>query len=1420
MNKLEPTYLRYVYDALHKGSLNAENASALPQGFIGLFESEFPADISSVQRISVLRRLTLWALFKGAVSTHLASEFLEEDEEDTKTLIDTYSKWFNSPEPGKYILYHDRLRSYFLQKLSSHEVQSLNETLISYLEAALKDNREDEAQEYALEHLATHMAVESQLDNNYDRLHDFVNQEELWKRQVRVSKEYKWSQQAVQHGIKEGARRHYEMNTLRSTVNSVKLQQEEQNSAQQILDLLKEGDYHTALQRALSFSGDKLMTIYLLIIHELTLGTCKFYKNKKDIINEIIDNIKSNQNIKGSYPYLAIYKYHVELLKLDIDDEVIFDRLNFHEKALLHLLKHKNINYEIHEKLSHRQAGGYLLININILKAESFFKMGKNDEAIFILENSEELINKFKKEDGNNPYGDSSSETSLRSDMDFIVNKFNWFFYIYSIYIKNELNKSSEKILSLLKVLMESLDSLIKRNINVITESGANHLYEDELVELRNKYISCLINVSSDENRLLADALSFLDRYNENELDSTWVKGQKELHLIDLMSKLYKIKVLKNKNERSFSFFRKKTDLNYQAEFLKLDSKYVQAQIILKNCKILSDDKYRNEMKSVLLLVDEIDYGVNTFYLIEKIIESYLDKGQTNDAMSILIKLEKLVNNLKNKNSQFYFQRLEKVLSFFEKLNFVEKFKEYSRLYIQTLLSLDYKIKAKNNIMNSFLEDVRFENIALYKEFNLLLEEIDLNNFFSRKSDLLRINDFDLFYILKSFKSFNGRRGIEDAFGSIYGNVFNAQRNINVLNDFKIVDLEINNQQILSILNIEEALDGNFESYNQNLFIKIKDYLLNIIFENEEYESFIKSLLSTIVKGKDVNRQNIPAYNYTICAKLLLNKDLETTLKIIDSFNFPENPNPMDPKLRMSKDIQDIDFTVKGNIGVYPEVNFTIISLMNYLSQNISEKEVVLKKIYETIDSFTSSDDFSIEYNLNNKHEAYKYVSKKLKIIGLNNEALEAIEYWKKESPKHIYNGVMQLRDYSGITIEIISTLNNLIKNEELLKLIENYIIEHSGYVQHLLDACEILKSLNKLERAIDLAKNLPELIDDDIYIGSYDKSMYIGLICEFLYDLGEFDFADSIHSNLPDDYFSQGSTWSFNSIEKKSNYLIRNNDTKQLVNQVKEAFKVPADKRILSYYSFTKIVYELINNEKKDEAILLLDFYKNKISENIDITYVITSDDFLLKSYRDLNNKEEFFIFFRKKLTSILHSSFNEIPNQSGEINIGIMDILNNSKIFDALRKPFKTIKFDEYGNIFNGVEFDFLNIKTFKKELISKISELFHISLSNEDIIFLDIYLKNLYDSNITSLENGEFISTESVLNMKEDFFEDKFDDRSDFNFIYNNSKDISILNNFLKHKAKLACFFEKNQDEEKLDLLSQLIDIDDWRKISASI
>jgi len=77
---IEPTYLLYVYDGLNKGSLNAENASALPQGFTGLYEQEFAQKIPVSERKKVLNQLALWALFKGPVSANLASAVLEIDE--------------------------------------------------------------------------------------------------------------------------------------------------------------------------------------------------------------------------------------------------------------------------------------------------------------------------------------------------------------------------------------------------------------------------------------------------------------------------------------------------------------------------------------------------------------------------------------------------------------------------------------------------------------------------------------------------------------------------------------------------------------------------------------------------------------------------------------------------------------------------------------------------------------------------------------------------------------------------------------------------------------------------------------------------------------------------------------------------------------------------------------------------------------------------------------------------------------------------------------------------------------------------------------------------------------------------------------------------------------------------------------------
>ena len=335
MNKLEPTYLRFVYDGLQKGVLSGENASGLPYGFIGIYEQEFQSSTPIYLRQERLGQLALWALFKGAVSTNMASSILGISEESTKELIATYSSWFNSPDSGKYQLYHERLRVYLLQKLKEDELQLLNEQLITYLAQAIKAKKEDESEHYALQNMAFHLALESQLGNQYERLHAFVNREDVWQRQIQLSKDYAWSQAALQQGIKEGARRQLEINTIECTVNSVKLMLQEQNSAEDILTMVAEGDYQLGLKRAESWEGERQFKLYLLMLHELTLGDSKeasFRKEGCKAILEAIDQTSEDHSVLNwtkFYPELSIYRYHVELDKMDLDGMVIWRRGNF-----------------------------------------------------------------------------------------------------------------------------------------------------------------------------------------------------------------------------------------------------------------------------------------------------------------------------------------------------------------------------------------------------------------------------------------------------------------------------------------------------------------------------------------------------------------------------------------------------------------------------------------------------------------------------------------------------------------------------------------------------------------------------------------------------------------------------------------------------------------------------------------------------------------------------------------------------------------------------------------------------------------------------------------------------------------------------------------------------------------------------------
>jgi hypothetical protein len=201
MPHLEPTYLRYIYDGLIKGSIHPENAAELPEGLIGLYEEAFDEKQPVQLRQQLLERFAIWALLKKEVSAQFVAETLNQPEEEIQEFITKYSAWFNSPESGKYQLYHERLKVYLLQKLSEGEVVELNERIIQFLSLQFTVIQKNESVLYCYQFLPHHAYVEAKINFDSTLLSEFCLSDSFKKRQFDLSGFYDWEESLLQLGV-------------------------------------------------------------------------------------------------------------------------------------------------------------------------------------------------------------------------------------------------------------------------------------------------------------------------------------------------------------------------------------------------------------------------------------------------------------------------------------------------------------------------------------------------------------------------------------------------------------------------------------------------------------------------------------------------------------------------------------------------------------------------------------------------------------------------------------------------------------------------------------------------------------------------------------------------------------------------------------------------------------------------------------------------------------------------------------------------------------------------------------------------------------------------------------------------------------------------------------------------------------------
>ena len=130
-NFTDPTYLRSIYDGLSAGSINKDNATALPIGLEGIYEEALPHESNVNERKKFMEFFGVWALLKKEVSVEFVLPLLEGwMEKEVLDYIGRYSKWFNSPAPGKYLLYHFNFRAYLLLRMGNNLIYSLNKDLV------------------------------------------------------------------------------------------------------------------------------------------------------------------------------------------------------------------------------------------------------------------------------------------------------------------------------------------------------------------------------------------------------------------------------------------------------------------------------------------------------------------------------------------------------------------------------------------------------------------------------------------------------------------------------------------------------------------------------------------------------------------------------------------------------------------------------------------------------------------------------------------------------------------------------------------------------------------------------------------------------------------------------------------------------------------------------------------------------------------------------------------------------------------------------------------------------------------------------------------------------------------------------------------------------------------------------------------
>jgi hypothetical protein len=507
------------------------------------------------------------------------------------------------------------------------------------------------------------------MGNDYQRLHDFVNQEDLWEKQIAHSNEYKWSQNCVKLSLKESTRSKDEHNTLQNSLSCYKLYNRELNSLNEIFAYLEDGNIDLVFNRIQSHDSKKQGIIYILIIHELTVGKLKYHKNKQELCFKVINQINAQSEsieLNNEFiPALAIYNYHIELSKFGIDDSVLWyktltkeseekneDGFNYLIVDVESLLTH-NVDLKIIEKLAIK----YVTIPNDFLKViiKIIYKYSSEISISKLKENKKEIhhlldtLTKYIKRYYTNSINDKETLISQENFEEFLnilitndlTNEVEGYINMYSdLYLKNaeanyEEDPLGHKDLVIEGILKSSLVFFMRigkyeRAIETYKKLNVKHIQNASVIEICKQFF---------EQKKINELITFLNTVEDElqriesliEICSLLINNKREYEALELiLNKKNKYQIFPSQDISLYNHLLQIKESKSLQERFNCRNLYFKTFMILNSIQI--DEKSGN--------IDKYFFLHETIYLISCMKNKLSMSREFNDLLSKILSIK------------------------------------------------------------------------------------------------------------------------------------------------------------------------------------------------------------------------------------------------------------------------------------------------------------------------------------------------------------------------------------------------------------------------------------------------------------------------------------------------------------------------------------------------------------------------------------------------------------------------------------------------------------------------------------------------------------------------------------------------------------------------------------------------------------